>query len=325
MKKLMFAFVSALTLSLGAFAAEAAGALEKAQPPGETAQVAEEPEVEVEEEESSFFSCGVDLDLFSAYIWRNAVMHDELVFQPAVWAEFNVNDWFRIGAYVWQNWDMTTYRRQTAGVPMVMNETDYGVYIGRSLWESDDGEYVLDLEIGNEFFTYRQIEDCPNSYEFYIKLRFDNPFVGVYGQYSQAYNPVVAPYFELGLNKEINIGEAFGSESDFLNRWTVGAEWSLSFASGKYFTNYLYGSLPQGEYDPELEEYEDERNMSNGIGGTTLKGVVAYQVCDHFSLGLMIAYTAALSGEAIEAINYAENGNLYKRLVWGGIQAKLDF
>jgi len=325
MNSLMSRHVKAILTVSAALAL--APVLRAAEPPGEAAEakpaaVAEEPEAEVEEEEEQLFTCGFDNDLLSAYIWRNAVFCDELVWQPTVWADFDVFGWFNIGGFVWQNWNLTA-NPDKCGMPRAMNETDFNVYIARSLWTSDDEEYDLNLEIGNDFFTYRQQEDCPNSYEFYFKLRFSNPFVDVYGQYSQAYNPVVAPYFETGLRKEINLGEAFGSESDFLNRWTAAADWNLSFASGKYFTNYLYGTLP-GEYDPETDE-RDERDMSNGIGGTTIKGVVAYQVCDHFSLGLVLAYTALLSGEACDAMDWAENGNMYKRLVWGGVQAKLDF
>ena len=286
--------------------------LRAAEPPGE----------ELEAEEESFFSCGFDNDLLSAYIDKNAVVSDELVWQPCIWADFNVFDWFTIGGYVWQNWDLTADPSKS-GRPRAMNETDLNVHIARSLWSSEDGEYDLSLEIGNEFFLYRQQEELPNGYEAYVRLTFDNPFVGVYGKYVQAYEPVSAPYFELGFTKEATLAEIFSSENEFLDRWTVGAEWSLSFASGKYFTEYLYGVLP-GEYDPEEDEYE-ERGMSNGIGGTTLKGTVAYQVCDHFSLGLVIAYTAALSGEACDALDYGECGNMYKRLVWGGLQAKLDF
>jgi len=298
-----------------------------AEETGEKRPSASEAEVaemvaEMEEEDEPLFTAGFDNDLFTAYVWRNAVFSDELVWEPCVWAEFNVNEWFSLGGFVWQNWDLTA-NPSKSGRPRAMNETDFNVYVSRSLWTSDDEAYDINLEIGNDFFTYRQQEDVPNSYEFYLKLRLDNPFVGFYGQYSQAYEPVAAPYFELGLDKEVTFSEIFSSESDFLERWTVGATWNLSFASGKYFTNYLYGTLP-GEYDPESEEY-DERGMSNGIGGTTLKGTIAYQVCEHFSLGLVVAYTALLTDEACDAMDWAEYGNMYKRLVWGGLQAKLDF
>jgi len=323
MSKLMpvVAMAAAVAFVSPAFAEEKSNArgtapAEEKVPPGAEAEG-------LEEEKESPLSVGFDNDLFSAYIFRNAVFNDELVWQPCVWAEVNVCDWFRVGGYAWQNWDLTKSRSSYA--PQVMNETDFAVYIGRSIWESDDGEYVLDFELGNNFYTYRQIEGWPNSYEFYLTLTFDNPYVSVYGQYAQAYNPVVAPYFELGLKKSATLAEMFSSENEFLGRWTLAADWNMSFASGKFFTAYLYGTLPEGAYDPELEEYEGERGMSDGIGGTTIKGSISYQVCDHFSLGLVCAYTALLSGEACDAMDYAGYGNMYKRLVWGGLQAKIDF
>lgn len=291
---------------------------------GETKLAAEGEKAELEQEDTPWFEAEVALDLFSAYVWRNAVFNDELVFQPCVsfdftrWQPLEMSTW--IGGFVWQNWDMTGVR---SPIPRAMNETDFNVHFGATVWQSESEEYGLDLEIGNDFFTYRQIEDSPNSYEFYLKGTFNNPFVNVYGQYSQAYNPVAGCYFETGLNREDKLGELFGSKNDILNRFTVGADWNVSFGSGKYFTNYLYGTLP-GAYDEESEEY-DERTMSNGIGGTTIKGNVAYQICDHFSLGLLVAYTALLSGEARDAMDFAENGSMYKQLVWGGLQAKFDF
>jgi len=276
----------------------------------------------LEAEKPAWFEAGVDMDLLSAYVWRNSVVNDELVFQPCVWFDFTRLEPFWIGGTVWQNWDMTGVRSPT---PRAMNETDFNVHIGATVWQSESEDYSIDLELGNDFYTYRQIADCPNVYEFYLKGTFNNPFVNVYGQYAQAYNPTVAPYFELGLDREATLGDVFGSESDILNRFTVGANWNVSFGSGKYLTSYLYGTLPDGAYDRESGEYEGERGMSNGIGGTTVKGACFYRVCDHFKLGLTIAYTALLSGEARDAMDFAGNGSMYKQLVWGGLQAKFDF
>ena len=40
-----------------------------------------------EEGEGAPFEAGVDLDFFSAYVWRNAVQTDRMVLQPCVWAD----------------------------------------------------------------------------------------------------------------------------------------------------------------------------------------------------------------------------------------------
>lgn len=266
------------------------------------------------------FSAGFDADLFSSYVYRNAVNNDELVFEPGVQASVTFFDFLSVGGEVWQNWNLTD-RQCEDGAPMEMNETDYSVYVGADVWRSDDGEYVLNLRLSHDWFTYRY--DTTESNEIALRIGFDNPFVNVYGQYSQAYWPTSACYFEVGLAQDWKVGELVESENDFLNRLSVGFDWNVSFASGQYFTTYLYGPLP-GDYNAETDEY-DEKRMSGGIGGTTIRGELAYEVCDHFTVGLVLAFTATLSGEARESVENSGRGDSYKDLVWGGLQAKLDF
>ena len=266
---------------------------------------------------------GAGFDLFSAYVWRHSVANDELVFQPCVWFDITRFKPFYFGGNVWQNWDMTGSRSGAA--PKAMNETDFNLHVGSSLWTSDDEAFALSLELGVDFYTYRQMEGCHDSYEFYAKTVFENPFVNVYGLYAQAYHPVSACYFELGLNKEATLAELFESENDILDRLTVGADWSIGFASGKYASNYLYGVIPYGAYDEDAGDYEGWQSVSDGVGGTTLKANLAYKVCEHFSVGLVLAYTAVLSGDARDSLEYAGCNSHYKELVWGGLQAKLEF
>lgn len=274
----------------------------------------------LEEEDDGWFSAGFDMDLFSAYIFRNAVINDELVLQPCVWVDLTLFDFLTVGGNVWQNWDLTD-RMKRDDIPQEMNETDFNVHIGANIWETEDEEYSLYLQLQHDWYTYRY--DLDNSNELALRLEFNNPFVGVYGQYSQAYHPESACHFEVGLAQDWEVGELVESESDFLNRLTVGFDWNVNFASGKFFTNYVYGPVP-GAYDPESEEY-DEECMSNGIGGTTIKGTLAYQVCDHFTIGAVLAFTSTLSGEARDAIEYMGRGGSFKDCVWGGLQAKIDF
>jgi len=289
---------------------------------GEASVEKAEPVRELAEESSPLFEAGFDNDFFTAYVWRNAVVNDRPVWEPCVWADLTFFEPFWVGGYVWQNWDLTN-RRAKDGAPREMNETDFNVHVGATLWETEDEDFSVGLEIGNDFFTYRHMEDCPDSYEFYAKLTFDNPFVGAYAQYSQAYNPVAACYFELGLKKELNIGEVFGSENAFLNALTFGADWNLSMGSGKYLTEYLYG-VGGGAYDDEAEEFENGY-LDNGVGGTTIRFNLAWAVCDHFTLGLVAAYTGVLSGDIRDGLKADGYGDTFRDLVWGGVQAKLSF
>ena len=73
MKKLMtFAAASACAVSF----CMSAAAQEAQKQPVE--------QVEQEEETDKFLEAGFDLDFFTAYVWRNAVMNDEPVLQPCV-------------------------------------------------------------------------------------------------------------------------------------------------------------------------------------------------------------------------------------------------
>ena len=274
----------------------------------------------LEEEDDGWFSAGFDVDLFSAYIFRNAIINDELVLQPCAWVDLTLFDFLTVGGNVWQNWDLTD-RMKRDGLPQEMNETDFNVHIGANIWETEDEEYSLYLQLQHDWYTYRY--DLDNENELALRLEFNNPFVGVYGQYSQAYWPASCCHFEVGLAQDWKVGELLESENDILNRLTVGFDWNVNFGSGRFFTNYIYGPVP-GAYDSEADEYAEEC-MSDGIGGTTIQGKLAYQVCDHFTIGAVLAFTSTLSGEARDAIEYMGRGGSFKDLVWGGLQAKLDF
>ena len=280
---------------------------------------AEEAEA-LEEEDDGWLEAGFDVDLFSAYVFRNAIINDELVLQPCVWVDLTLFDFLTVGGNVWQNWNLTD-RQKADGIPKEMNETDFNLHIGANIWETEDEEYALYLQLQHDWYTYRY--DFDNSNELALRLEFTNPFVGVYGQYSQAYWPVSGCHFEVGLAQDWTVGELLESENDFLNRLTVGFDWNVNFGSGRFLTNYVYGPVP-GAYDPEADEY-DEECLSNGIGGTTIQGKLAYKVCDHFTIGAVLAFTSTLSGEARDAIEYMGRGGSFKDLVWGGLQAKLDF
>jgi len=281
---------------------------------------------ETEEHEPPWFEAGFDNDLFTAYVWRNAVANDRPVWQPCVWGDFTRFEPFWIGFSVWQNWDLSG-RRADDGLPRAMNETDYNVHVGATAWESDDEAWSLGFEVGHEWYDYRPKDgyrsDYPTSYEIYVKSTFDTPFVGLYGQYSQAYDPVSACHFEVGLNKEINLGETFGREESILKDFTFGADWNVNFGSGKYLTEYLY-CVGRGDYDDNEEAFEEDC-LKNGIGGTTLKFTLGYAVCENFTLGVVAAYTAVLNQDARDGLQAAGYNSLYRNLVWGGVQAKISF
>ena len=318
MNKLMTvvaASVCAVSLSGSAIAAE-----DQSTKKAEAAEAKEAAE-NLEEEEDKIFEAGVDFDYFSAYVWRNAIQKDEMVMQPAVWADFTGLDPFWFGFSVWQNYDLTD--RRGASLRKGLSETDYNVHIGATAWSSDDGDQELGIELGHEWydnhFVTRGAGDAyPDSREIYVKLTYDNPIVNVYGQTSWMYEDFGAykqgVHYEIGFNKELEVADDV----------TVGADWNVSFGTGHYL-NYLYGGAYPVAADGEYV------GSSAGFGGTTVKLYATWQVTEWFSLGGVVAYTGVLNSSYREALgdtgdDWYDDGGFYQRdFVWGGLQAKISF
>ena len=143
---------------------------------------AQEAEEEIAAEEEKSYSFGADVDLFSAYVWRNAVQNNQMVIQPSVWGEWSFCEPFAIGASLWQNYDLTGHRRDMHKTGLT--ETDYNVYLSATAWATEEEEFKLDLELGHDWYTYQNRrsgtkEWNPNTRELYLKATFENPFVNV--------------------------------------------------------------------------------------------------------------------------------------------------
>ena len=309
MKKLM---VAALAVSFVAFAFAASNS--------GNASEAEKPAVaQEEEEEDSLFEAGFDADIYTAYVFRNQVYNDRPVAQPCVWADFTGLDPFYFGFYIWQNYDLTNRRREE--MRGEWNETDYNVHVGATVWSNEDETMSLTLEAGHEWFVNNvkdeYSKDYASSCEIYVKAEFETPFVTPYGQISHAYRYLDATHYELGLKRDFALME----EMPLGESLTLGVDWNVNFGSGKYL-DYLYG-VGRG-YDAEEDDFL--RSNKDGIGGTTLKFALTWQLCDYFSVGGVLAYTSLLN-ESLRN-SYRDSGwygNYKDDCVWGGVQAKLEF
>lgn len=270
---------------------------------------AQEAEEEIAAEEEKSYSFGADVDLFSAYVWRNAVQNNQMVIQPSVWGEWSFLDPFAIGACIWQNYDLTGHRRDVYKTGLT--ETDYNIYLNATAWASEEEEYKLDLELGHDWYTYQNRHsgtktDFPNTRELYLKATFENPFLTVYGQASWMYEDFggynAGFHYEVGFNKEVEVTDDV----------TVGADWNVSFANRDY-QEFLYGT------------------HSSGFAGTTLKLYSAYAITEWVSLQATIAYTGVLNDDARDEMDelgsdYDLNGQKYPRdLLWGGVSLKFEF
>jgi hypothetical protein len=311
MKKLM---VAALAASFVGFAL--ADSASKTEPEAGQAAAAEE-----EEEDGALFEFGFDADIYTAYVYRNQVYNDRPVAQPCVWADFVGLDPFYFGFYIWQNYDLTNRRREE--MRGEWNETDYNVHLGATVWSNDEETMSLGIEVGHEWFVSlvksEYDKDYASTCEIYVKAEFETPFVTPYALASRMYRYLDGMHYELGLKREFVLME----EMPLGESLTLGADWNVDFGSGKYL-DYLYG-VGRGYYE-ENDEGDFMRGNKDGIGGTTLKLVLTWQLCENFSLGGVAAYTSLLN-ESIRN-GYRDSGwwgNYKDDLVWGGVQAKLEF
>lgn len=303
---------------------------------------AEEETEELETESSEILSAGVDLDVFSAYVWRNAVQNDRLVAEPGVWVELEPCEMFSLGAFVWQNYDLTRRRRraaleqgrETGTYKRGLTETDYNVHVGFTPWATEEEEYALNFELGHDWFTYQGVHKGfeyetrranPDTREIYLKATFENPFIDVYGQASWMYRNFgdyrKALSYEAGLTKEIEVTDEL----------TLGADWNVNFGDGRYMS-FLYGTTWTGLVEDDAGDLEEvwDTNQS-GVGGTTAKLYATWRLTENISLGATIAYTGIMNHKLRKSIkeqgrDYDFYGSKYPRdLLWGGLSLKVEF
>jgi hypothetical protein len=105
---------------------------------------------------------------------------------------------------------------------------------------------------------------------------------------------------------------------------TLGLDWNVNFGNGKAL-DAVYG-VGRGYYEDDEGEEGFFRGNKDGIGGTTIKATLTWQICECFSIGGVIAYTSLLNESIRE--NYRDSGwygNYKDDFVWGGFQANLSF
>ena len=326
MNKLMAVVAaSACAVSFASFAVAAEGASV-----GEAQKVTAEEAEALQEDDAEIFEAGFDFEFFSAYVWRSAVQNDEPVLQPGVWADLTYFKPFWIGFYVWQNYDLTSRRHEP--LKGGLTETDYGVHVGATAWESDDETMSLDVEIGHEWFVNQQVksswrESYKNTSELYAKVTFNNEIVDVYGQASWMYDDFGAfkrgLYYELGVKKEFDVLAPFDLPEETL---LLGLDWNLGFGDSHYLY-FLYGGTDYWS-DEETGE-EGWSDPKAGIGGTTLKACLTWNITEWMSLVGTLAYTGVLNGSARQALGdegTGWQGSSYSRdLLWGGVSLKFAF
>ena len=287
-----------------------------------------EEQQELEEKTDKIFEAGVDLDFFSAYVWRNAVQNDEPVFQPCVWLDIMPFERFGLGFYVWQNYDWTPRRRQA--FKSGFNETDYDIHLNAIAWKDEENSMTLSFQLGYVWYVNQWVrtdysEDYADTSELYLKATFENEFVNVYGLAAWMTGDYGAykqgMHYEIGLNKEFDLAEVVDIPEETLS---LGFDWNVNFGDGRYLY-YLYGGV---DYVGDDEEDLSWSNPDAGIGGTTIKAYLTWSITEWMSLVGTIGYTGVLNGSARQELadTTAWQGDTYRRdLLWGGFSLKFSF
>jgi len=262
------------------------------------------------QESPQIFEAAFEYDFNSAYVWYNSVQNDQMVMQPCVWADITYFEPFWLGFSVWQNYNLTD--RNAALYRCGLSENDYGVFGGATLWSTEDRAYSVWTEVTHDWFTYPGVRECyacysPDTRDLRAAVRFDNPFLAVYGSVVWMYRDFGLAQrgflYETGLNKEVEV----------VKDLSVGTDWNVTFGDNAAMSN-LYG---EGDA---------------GIGGTTVKLYLVWRVTEWMSLGCTLAYTGVLNSTARETLadtaGYWGDGtrDAYPRdLLWGGIGLKIKY
>lgn len=272
------------------------------------AQEADEKAAEVEgqQEETPVFEAGFDLDLYSAYVWRNAIQNDHIVIQPGVWADFTMLDPFWFGFSVWQNYDLDDCRRED--LRRALTETDYNVHAGVTAWASEDEEMSLEFEIGHDWYENQFVRgevrgDYASTRELYLKGTFANPLVDVYGQMSWMYRDCDSGdkglHYEVGLNKEVALVE---------DALTLGMDGNVDFGDSDYLC-FLHG-----EVGPNFDK------PRSGVGGMTLMAYLTWDIADWVAVKGTFAWTSILDNDI-----RAEYEHKYRDYLWYGVSLNFAF
>jgi len=262
------------------------------------------------QEAPKIFEAAFEYDFNSAYVWYNAVQNDQMVMQPCVWADLTYFEPFWFGFSFWQNYNLTD--RNAALYRNGLSENDYGVFAGATLWATEDEKYSVWTEVTHDWFTYPGVRDgyasySPDTRDLRAQVRFDNPFLDVYGSVMWLYQDFGLAkrgfLYETGLNKKVEIVKGL----------SAGADWNVTFGDSAAIAD-LYGA------------------GDAGVGGTTVKLYLVWQVTKWLSVGCTIAYTGVLNGAAREALGDTAvywgdgSGDAYPRdLLWGGINLKMIY
>jgi hypothetical protein len=252
MKTLMFMAMMMVATVCGVSAQEAAAPAAPAVAP---------------KEEESKLAFAATLDLYSAYVWRGAVVNDRPVWQPGATVSYATGDYGTFSGNVWGNFDMTDRKSHTkfGGINEIDYTASYAIDVG-----------PVSLSVGHIWYTFPSVTDSAygeSTREVYATAQYNNdivnPFVKVYYDYAV----MDGAYANVGLNKTVKVSD----------RVSVGSEVSLGAGSDGYM-GYL-------------------NTDSAGLMDFNAALFASYALTDHISVGPRLAWVSVVDSDARDSVD----------------------
>jgi hypothetical protein len=226
--------------------------------------------VPAEESPDTGLSVSATLDVYSAYVWRGAVVNDRPVWQPAATVSYATGDYGTFSGNVWGNFDMTDRRGHTkfAGINEIDYTLSYAIDVG-----------PVSLSAGHIWYTFPSVTGSSygtSTREVYLTAQYNNdlvnPFVKAYYDYEYA----EGFYVNAGVNKSIDISDQL----------SAGFEVSVGMADEDYMSAY-FGS-------------------DGGFCDFNAALFASYAITDNISIGPRLAWMSLIDSETRDNVDDQE-------------------
>jgi len=264
----------------------------------------------------------VKADVSTAYIYRGVTYTDRPVAQITPQVDFFLAEWFCLGGWAWQNYDLSGQRRGQ-GVRGEWNETDYEAHVGFVPWSEgrpgDRDFSALNFTAGYSWEVYV----VHGTYPWGERKRKYSPTLRYANFTADFTNPVVTPYASLqvehisyhtvmaegGLRKDIPLADLTG--------WGALADFSLGLKASLFGGHRRALALLFGVDDAKT-------------GVSAMEGTVSldWHPTKALTIGAGVSYTSIIASRIAHGIRDDETRPGYMdhvALVWGGLHAVWAF
>jgi hypothetical protein len=218
------------------------------------------------------FYVGLAVDIYSAYVWRGMALNDEPVWQPNARLGFNLQDYGKVYADFWSNFDTTKRNRHLSfgGLSQINYKGGYEITLGD-----------FSLGAGHIWFTHPKANGPDYGHstrEVFATLSYNNEFIVPFIEGYYDYDVAEGVYTILGLRKEIKVADQL----------SVGAEVSLGGGS--------HGMI----------EYYNEREGKMWITDGNAALFAKYDLTDNIFIGARLAWMSVVDSR-LKNIHHRDN------------------